>query len=129
MSRNLGRTTCRVCGHEVVLSGKVRPLTRKDAGVYVKDLEGMLVALAVCTWCKTKYLAWVDERTRIRPPPFTLRGPEPDRPFFDLSFRSTFNDEPSDADYGLPPHIIASLRDGWAAQAMLAEIRALLSPS
>jgi hypothetical protein len=55
--------------------------------------------------CGAKYLAWVDERGRK---PYRGRygvhifyqwASEPGG-FFDLSYRSSFNDEPGDADVG-----------------------------
>jgi len=65
-----------------------RPITKEECGVYFSTYEGMLVANAECRDCEAEYLAWMtwpsptpddDNETRIR----------------DLSFRSTFNDEPA----------------------------------
>jgi hypothetical protein len=58
-----------------------------------------VVAAATCAKCGAKYLAWVDDRAMRRPLGASHRfvGDL----FFDLSFRSTFNDEPGPDD--LPP--------------------------
>lgn len=63
---------------------KPRPATSKDCG---DEYIGMLIAHAECSRCKAKYTAWVE------------RGHGSDRMIFtDLSFRSTFNDEPGPDD-------------------------------
>lgn len=100
MSRNLNRTTCHFCDGKVILDEAPRALLRSDAGEYFAEYSGMTVADAVCVECEAKYLAWVSEKGRpMHPFP---REPYPEsvggRPFVDLSFRSTFNDEPGQAD-------------------------------
>ncbi len=92
MSRNLLKDECYFCGGAVVLDEERRPITPGEAGVYFAEYEGMLVANARCPDCEAKYLAWVDERTR-KQSAYWARGPA-DCGFMDLSFRSTFNDEP-----------------------------------
>ena len=97
MSRNLCRTTCYYCDGAVLFVESPRPCTPVDCGLYYDEYEGMLVAHAVCEDCEAQYLAWVDERPRVRqsgwPAQFTEDGGH-----FDLSFRSTFNDEPGKRD-------------------------------
>jgi len=97
VSRNLGQTHCEFCMGDVRLVEEPRPITRKDADWYFAMFEGMRVANAECVDCEAKYLAWVDDtalvRNESRHPP-----PTPETPFFDLSFRSTFNDEHGPAD-------------------------------
>lgn len=84
MSRNLSRSTCYFCGSKVVLDEDHRPIEERDCGAHYYDkYRGMLVAKATCPLCETSYLAWLDGRTGITP---------------DLSFRSTFDDEPGAKD-------------------------------
>ncbi len=101
MSRNLCRTECH---GSVTLEETPRPITHKEAGTYFEEFEGMLVADAICPHCRTKYLAWVDESPRIRGG--GRRTPEYGG-IIDLSFRSTFNDEPGDND--LPEYDIQTI--------------------
>lgn len=88
MSRNLARTNCRTCDSKVILCGIP----------YQTDYSGMWVANAKCEVCETKYLAW------IGPTNDTYGGRDIDRMlvrdhgFYDLSYRSTFNDEPGKDD-------------------------------
>jgi hypothetical protein len=103
MSRNLSRTDCYFCGDVPKLVEVPRPITAEEAGVYFAEYEGLLVANAECPRCGAKYLAWVDERGYVRPELWcgmlvAPRVPDDDIGFVDLSFRSTFNDEPGDAD-------------------------------
>lgn len=84
MSRNLARTDCYFCGGHVVDVEEPREITAEDCGAYLETYAGMTVANAECRVCGAKYLAWV---TTL----FSWHGR-------DLSFRSTFNDEPGDAD-------------------------------
>ena len=110
MSRNLAMIDCYFCREDrVKLFEKPRPISEIEAGRYFSEYEGMLVARAYCELCDARYLAWVDESTRKRTPtyrdhlgltiPFALRVPHEGYTFFDLSFRSTFNDEPGEKDY------------------------------
>jgi len=100
LSRNLGKKNCDYCGGDVTLVGSVAPITEKQAHRYFDEFEGMLVADAQCSRCEAKYLAWVDQRPCVNPihRGGHSYGHSPDEPFFDLSFRSTFNDEPGAAD-------------------------------
>lgn len=107
MSRNLCTTRCDYLhggDPQVILLEEPRPITREDAGAYFPEYEGMLVANAECALCKAQYLAWVDETAR------TSRNYRWDHygrrassycPFVDLSFRSSFNDEPGEQDLPL----------------------------
>jgi len=102
MSRNLLRTDCWRCHGEVTLSGPSHPITHEECGVLIDEYDGMIVADAACSVCAARYLAWVDERQRKRPlPVWLMRRGGDGSAFFDLSFRSTFNDEPGEED--LPP--------------------------
>ena len=90
MSRNFAHTNCKYCPGEVVLVEKPRALTSEEGGKYY---TGMLAANAECPACLAQYLAWCS------PPPgsgWETRNNE--RGFYDLSFRHSFNDEPSDRD-------------------------------
>jgi hypothetical protein len=95
MSRNLGRIDCYFCEGRVKLVGKVHPIMREECGGYFSEYDGMLVADAECSDCEAKYLAWVDESTRVSGG--WNRGRD-EREFVDLSFRSTFDDEAGAAD-------------------------------
>lgn len=88
MSRNLLRTECH---GPVDLEESPRPITASEAGQYFEEYEGMLVANATCPHCRAKYLAWVDERPRLRN---SLRRAPESGGIVDLSYRSTFDDEP-----------------------------------
>jgi hypothetical protein len=55
----------------------------------------MSVANAECPVCKAKYLAWVYPPTKGR---HAGRSYYHNGAFYDLSFRSTFNDEPGESD-------------------------------
>lgn len=108
MSRNLGRDNCRFCYGEVTLVQKPRPITREEAGVYYDvgrdgfGYAGGIFANAECIVCRAKYIAWVDlsvcagygRYEQMRADPGALHG----RPFFDLSYRRAFDDEPDEAD-------------------------------
>lgn len=108
MSRNLCQTECDFCKGEVLLEELPRPITKYEAHRYFGEFEGMLVANAKCVDCLAKYLAWVDETTRIKNEwrEYYRKGD----PFHDLSFRSTFNDEPGEDD--LPKYNIGRIRLG-----------------
>jgi len=97
MSRNLLRTDCDFCSGMVALIEAPRLGTEADFGPYFREYVGMVVADASCLDCDAKYLAWVkDTPTRTTP----RTAPKGD--FFDLSFRSTFNDEAGGADMPSP---------------------------
>lgn len=84
MSRNLAMTHCYYCHEEVKLDEEPRPITKEESGVYYDEYATMPVANATCTICEAKYLAWTHYPD----------GQIGEGPFVDLSFRSTFNDEP-----------------------------------
>jgi hypothetical protein len=92
MSRNLGIDHCRMCpgGHkDIALEEEPRPITADDCGKhFVVEFGGLLVAKAHCRICHALYLAWVDW------PKMRWRKPN-DQRFVDLSFRNSFDDEPS----------------------------------
>ncbi len=101
MSRNLGRTDCKFCHSAVTLDEEPRLITPEEAGCYYATYQGYgyagaIMANATCAACGAKYLAWV-----------SLQACEGYRggwgrvdgaPFFDLSFRAAFNDEPAEDD-------------------------------
>lgn len=112
MSRNIAEgTRCDRCHKDRVIKlvEDPRTITVEDTGSGMFDeFEGMLVAHAACWICGAKYLAWCDERPRVRPNGWSARVAEPVGRayqvggYFDLSYRSTFNDEPGEDD--LPPY-------------------------
>lgn len=91
MSRNLGRNECH---GPVKLDEKPHPITPEEAGQYYDEFKGMVVAAAHCPHCEAKYLAWIDESTRVRNPGSKAKWGEVQ----DLSYLSTFNDEPGSED-------------------------------
>jgi len=101
MSRNLLADKCVVCGDEVELDEHPRQITKEDAGTYLDEYRGMLVAKAHCPSCEAQYLAWMDDtnsETRRRwPGRPRSNSARPGRPF-DLSYQSSFNDEPGEGD-------------------------------
>lgn len=92
MSCNLGRVTCARCGTEVRAGGQSYRLP-DDHG----SMAGLLVVDAECPICQARYTAWLVERD-----PGSCRRAHTkediDRGFYELSFRSTFNDEPGPGD-------------------------------
>jgi hypothetical protein len=139
MSRNLCRTDCYRCGEDVLLDEKPRPITRSEAFCYFDEYERMLVANATCPVCGARYLAWCDDTSRLRGPRVPdrwagtslgahLAAPryDPALTHFDLSFRSSFNDEPGDGDLppwvcskNVGPRVLAALErlTAWAVRA------------
>ena len=105
MSRNIGMGPgCDFCPGDVSLVEATRPITKAEAGVYFDEYEGMPVANAVCVLCDAKYLAWIDWPLSSR----HIASPKkPGDLYVDLSFRSTFNDEPGLAD--MPKHKIEAV--------------------
>lgn len=104
MSRNLGRTDCDQCGCDVVKASPNRACAEADSGAY-REFWGMTISDAECSACGAKYTAWVDMRGSEQ---FTRyyghyqydvrEGRYDPGRFFDLSYRSTFNDEPGHED-------------------------------
>lgn len=93
MSRNLCETTCQHCDNVPELVEPVHPITREEAGRYFDEFEGMMVAKAICPCCEAEYLAWLDQSNRRRYPRSKMYdGIE------DLSYYSSFNDEPGATD-------------------------------
>jgi len=101
MSRNLASTKCKRCGFIPTLIEAPRPVTIQDTGSAYFDLyKGLIVANAECPECKAKYLAWIDGTGQKRCTSYPCKAE--DYPFFDLSFRGSFNDEPGPND--APPY-------------------------
>ena len=118
MSRNLCRITCGECNGEVKATGPRHEIRLDEAGRYFDAYKGMVVADAECSLCGALYLAWCDERDitgsqRDAWVKVTGHGPEMgsdvDGFFHDLSYRSTFNDEPGPAD--LPVWVVDALHE------------------
>jgi len=101
MSRNIGDRSCYFCQcSEIELEEEPRPITEEEAGPYYAEFAGMVVASCHCPDCEAKYLGWIDSIPHRRTDPSGL--------IQDLSFRSTFNDEPGEDD--LPKyHIVEYL--------------------
>ena len=129
MSSNICSIDCAACGYRVVAVGPVRVATAEEVSRYH---VGMMIADAECALCGAKYTAWCDDRSaRMRthteefpdvvnsrwgagePRYRNFDAQEAERDgetyFFDLSYRSTFRDEPSDYDRGLPLHEIEAV--------------------
>lgn len=105
MSRNLLRDDCVHCGDMPRLLEPPRSITEADAGDYFEEYEGMQVAHAACPSCCALYLAWVDNRTRKRRMRwFDARWTAEGQTHFDLSYRSTFDNEPGPTD--LPQYLV-----------------------
>jgi hypothetical protein len=105
MARNLGRTDCYFCNAKVVLVEEPHVATTNDVNEHFLQLHegysyaGMICANAECSVCGAKYLARVDMSECPGYKDFLQwYGKNNKVPFFDLSFRSTFNDEPGPAD-------------------------------
>ena len=103
MSRNIGQRDCYFCPSKVVLVEAPRPVTQEDTGAYQSQYEGMIVANAECPACLAKYLAWVTGPAGSN---WNSLPRDEDQTHVDLSFRSTFNDEPGEED--LPRYKVES---------------------
>lgn len=91
MSRNIGDSCCYFCGGKIAYDEKPRPITKKDAGYYFDEYcDNLIVAASHCEDCQAKYLAWFN---RIYTPYSENHC--------DLSFLSTFDDEPGTSDLPL----------------------------
>ncbi len=91
MSRNLGETSCHFCDHPVVMTGEPRPFDYTSSE-WFEEFKTLTVRDAECPVCLAQYLAWVSQVATL-PQPRLCNGTH-----FDLSFRHSFNDEPSDRD-------------------------------
>jgi len=88
VSRNLCKTSCDQCGGiEITVDEDPRPLRKSEAVRYFDEIIRFFpqtrFSAAHCSWCYAKYLSWHDGG-----------GDE----ITDLSYRSTFNDEPGQDD-------------------------------
>ena len=105
MSRNRCDTKCAFCGETPEMVEEPREITVEDCGSrFIDEYRGMIVAKATCWLCGAKYLAWLDGTNRPANQ-FGSAWPRPERDYdtgkyevADLSFRSSFNDEPGDDD-------------------------------
>src|SRR5687767_1435730 len=100
MSRNLRRTNCAQCDGAVMIVGEQRTETRKSLPV-----ERFVVADAECTDCGTQYLAWITHVLGNM-----KRSVIDGETHFDLSYHSTFDDEPGDSDIGIDPAVARAKR-------------------
>ena len=101
MSRNLGTTSCPRChAPEVTLEEPPRPIFKKEAGRYWEEYKGMLVAKATCPDCEARFLAWCSVPAIWHRHGY--QGGPPPLPYHDMSYRSTFNDEPAPEDIPMP---------------------------
>jgi len=96
MSRNLCDTECYFCNGKVEVTGEVHDATEADVHRYFSEYKGCRFADAECVMCGAKYLAWMDTRAHGRRHGYD--GYTFDGTPHDLSFRSTFNDEPGEDD-------------------------------
>jgi hypothetical protein len=92
MSRNLCITHCAFCNGHIALEEAARPFSKEDSVVHYDEYSDIIVANASCDDCNAKYLAWVwvSENNIF----YYDNSPVSDYGFFDLSYRSSFNDEP-----------------------------------
>ena len=96
MSRNLcNGDLCEFCGERVKLVETRRRIRPEEAGIYYDEFKDGWFANAECYLCLGQYIAWVREY---------------DNSIYDLSFRSTFNDEAGDAD--MPKYKVMKCRAG-----------------
>lgn len=100
MSRNLCKKECDYCRlDEVVITGPIvlfeeyYPESR-----YRSEYYGMKVAEAACAYCGAKYLAWIEPAIGGRKYNCWYEDEAENRRFYDLSYRSSFNDEPGKDD-------------------------------
>lgn len=93
MSRNLCMTNCRQCEQAVEITGHRYNLPYNHFAC-----PGLTVADAKCVSCGTRYTAWIGATSH------GYGGREMDRRlveahgFYDLSYRSSFDDEPGEDD-------------------------------
>lgn len=98
MSRNLGTVACYYCAcSNIVYEEPVRPITRDDAGYYIDEYHGCTVAKAHCYECEARYLGWFDKSAHDRRYGWHSQSYDA-ASHCDLSFQSTFDDEPGAAD-------------------------------
>jgi hypothetical protein len=103
MSRNLYDLECHRCkAPKVSIVGPTRRGTREDFGRYAQEYMGMAVADAECPRCQAKYLAWVSNLPYAGERAWALG----EYGYQDLSYRSTFNDEPGPDDLPKPKILI-----------------------
>lgn len=100
MSRNLCAQVCVHCEHAVVLDEPARPITKEDCWRYIDEFRGTLVARAHCPMCEAKYLAWMDDTEHTCRYGRGMVSPRVSRDGIpiDLSYLSTFDDEPGPED-------------------------------
>lgn len=99
MSPNLGQRDCRRCGGDVIRDPNTYRVT-----AFVSHI-GMQVAHAECSNCGARYTAWVGPTNEPEVgggPAYGAREAEQqliqEFGFYDLSYRSTFSDEPGPED-------------------------------
>ena len=107
MSRNLGERSCYFCDYprmRLVETPQQKP--PEVLGAYFDEFKYIEFANAECPACAAEYLAWCggvrcykgyDRDNPPRPDRFSKINRHGNA-YSDLSFRSTFNDEPDEAD-------------------------------
>lgn len=85
MSRTLCSVACDRCGGTVERLEEWRLATPAELGRYYHEYSERLFAHASCEWCGALYLAWAPDRYTP-----SQEG------IGDLSYRSTFNNEPNE---------------------------------
>jgi hypothetical protein len=98
VSRNLCQTEC--CGEEATLEEAPHPATVQELGAYWNEFKYLPFAKAHCAVCGAKYLAWFAR--------WSGRWYATDH-MTDLSYRSSFNDEPGDED--LPEYEVRTVTE------------------
>lgn len=94
MSRNLNSVSCMRCRTEVRAAGQSYRLPDDHW-----SMPGLLLVDAECPVCQARYSAWVvDNDCRGTMRRRHINQEDKDRGFYDLSYRSTFNDEPGPGD-------------------------------
>jgi hypothetical protein len=95
----LNTTKCVFCEGEVGSTEKPRRIRPAEAGPTFEQVQCLIVADAMCLACRAKYLGWIDARAVVdgAPQPYARMGDS----IMDLSFRSTFSDEPGPDDMPL----------------------------
>jgi hypothetical protein len=119
MSRNLGASNCAQCGGPIVTEEPARAITATEAGPYFSEYSPwLLVSDAHCVYCHTRYLAWRSSR------PNDVAFYDETDEVRDLSYRGSFNDEPTDSDIDVSRRDWVRLRQRRAAESLDRALRA-----
>lgn len=92
----LDRLDCLFCEGEVARIEPPRRIRPEEAGSAYESIKALVVAWSICLACRAKYTGWIDVRGVVDGvEPF---GGHASDAILDLSFRSTFSDEPGPDD-------------------------------